>query len=133
MSALSMSSRMTLWRSITRKQVNLRRSTCHLCQYFLACFTTCWARFHLCEILELLQELCLYLDTDSVVITREPRQPNPPLGQFLRELKDELSDGGYIVEFVSGGSKNYGYKTKQGKVCCKVRRCSLHSEGHKYL
>ena len=45
---------------------------------FLTCFTACWARLHLYEVAELLQELCLYFDTDSKVITSEPGQPNPP-------------------------------------------------------
>lgn len=45
---------------------------------FLACFTACWARLHLYEVVELLQELCWYFDTDSKVITSEPGQPNPP-------------------------------------------------------
>lgn len=45
---------------------------------FLACFTARWARLHLYEVVELLQELCLYFDTDSKVITSEPGQPNLP-------------------------------------------------------
>lgn len=33
---------------------------------------------------------------------------------------DEFDDGDYIIEFVLGGLKNYGYVIKLGKVCCKV-------------
>ena len=36
---------------------------------FLTCFTACWARLHLYEVVEMLQELCLYFDTDFKVIT----------------------------------------------------------------
>ena len=32
----------------------------------------------------------------------------------------------YIVEFTSAGPMNYGYRTKNGKVCCKVRGFTLN-------
>ena len=38
-----------------------------------------------------------------------------------------------IVEFVSGGPKNYGYKTKNGKVECKVRGFRLNTDGKTQL
>ena len=41
--------------------------------------------------------------------------------------------GKSITEFVSGGPKNYGYKTKKGKVECKVRGFRLNSEGKSQL
>ena len=37
------------------------------------------------------------------------------------------------MEFVSGGPKNYGYKTKNGKVECKVRGFRLNSESKTQL
>jgi len=37
------------------------------------------------------------------------------------------------MEFVSGGPKNYGYKTKKGKIECKVRGFRLNSEGKTQL
>lgn len=52
---------------------------------FLTCFTAYWARLHLYEVVELLQELCLYFDTDSKVITSEPGQPNPPRDSWSRD------------------------------------------------
>ena len=36
-----------------------------------------------------------------------------------------------IVEFASGGPKNYGYLTNKGKQECKVHGISLNSEGSK--
>ena len=39
----------------------------------------------------------------------------------------------YIEEFVSGGPKNYGYTTKNGKVECKVRGFRLNWEGKNQL
>ena len=100
---------------------------------FVACFTTCWARLRLYEALDLLQERVVYFDTDSVVFRSLPDQPDPPLGDYLGDFKDELSTGDYIVEFASGGPKNYGYLTNEGKQECKVRGISLNSEGSKQL
>jgi len=100
---------------------------------FVACFTTCWARLRLYAALEQLQERVLYYDTDSVIYLEEPGQPSPVLGDYLGEFTTELDNDDYIVEFVSGGPKNYGYKTKKGHVECKVRGIRLNSEGKTQL
>jgi len=100
---------------------------------FVACFTTCWASLRLYEVLVLLGERVLYFDTDSVIYLEEPGQPNPSLGDYLREFTSELKADDYIVEFVPGGPKNYGYKTKSSKVECKVRGFRLKSEGKTQL
>ena len=100
---------------------------------FVACFTTCWARLKLYEALEQLQERVLYYDTDSVIYLEEPGQPSPVLGNYLGDFTSELDGDDYIVEFVSGGPKNYGYTTKKGKVECKVRGFRLNSEGKSQL
>ena len=100
---------------------------------FVACFTTCWARLKLYGALQLLGERCLYFDTDSVIFLSSPDDQDPPLGKYLGDLKDELDGNDYIVEFVSGGPTNYGYRTKNGKTCCKVRGFSLNSEAEGYL
>ena len=99
----------------------------------MACFTTCWAHLHLYNALDLLQERVLYFDTDSVIFRSLPGQPEPPLGSYLGDFKDELKEGDFIVEFASGGPKNYGYMTHNGKQECKVRGISLNSEGSKQL
>ena len=100
---------------------------------FVACFTTCWARLRLYEALQLLGERVLYYDTDYVIYLEEPGQPSPVLGDYLGEFTTELDNDNYIVEFVSGGPKNYGYKTKKGHVECKVRGFRLNSEGKTQL
>ena len=84
---------------------------------FVACFTTCWATLKLYGALQLLGERCLYFDTDSVIFFSSPDDQDPPLGKYLGDFKDELDRNDYIVEFVSGGPKNYGYRTKNGKTC----------------
>ena len=100
---------------------------------FVACFTTCWARLRLYAALEQLQVRVLYYDTDSVLYWTDENQSNPVLGDYLGEFTSELDDDDYIVEFVSGGPKNYGYKTKNGHVECKVRGFRLNSEGKSQL
>ena len=87
---------------------------------FVVCFTTCWAWLHLYEALDFLQDRVVYFDSDRVVFRRLTGQPDPPLGDYLGDFKDELSEGDYIVEFASGGPKNYGYLTHKGKQECKI-------------
>ena len=68
-----------------------------------------------------------------MIYRRKPGQPDIPLGDFLGDMTDELEDGSYITEFVSGGPKNYGYTTSTGKVCCKVRGFTLNVGGCQQL
>ena len=100
---------------------------------FVACFTTCWARLKLYDALDILQEQVLYKDTDSVVFLSAQGMPEPPLGDYLGDFKDELPPDDYIVEFASGGPKNYGYKTHKGKEDCKVQGITLNSLGKRYV
>lgn len=48
-------------------------------------------------------------------------------------MRNELDDGDYIVQFVSRGANNYRYLTKNGKIFCKLRGCSLNVRGSKQL
>ena len=57
----------------------------------------------------------------------------PPLGDFLGDFTDELDPGDHIIEFCSGGPKNYGYMTARGKTECKVRGFFLNAEGQAQL
>ena len=74
--------------------------------------------------LDLLQERVLYYDTDSVIYVHEPGKPEPPLGDYLGDLTDEL-DGDYITTFISGGPKNYAYVTNNDKRVTKIRGITL--------
>ena len=98
----------------------------------IAAFTTAYARLKLYDLLDLLQERVLYYDTDSVVYVHEPGKPDPPLGDYLGELTDELN-GGYITTFLSGGPKNYGYVTNTGEAMLKIRGISLTYDATKIL
>ena len=99
---------------------------------FIACFTTCWARLKLYSYLHTLGEQVLYYDTDSVIYTWKEGQPQIETGDYLGEMTDEL-DGDTIKTFVSGGAKNYGYKTVDGKYVCKVRGFTLNVRGRDKL
>ena len=59
--------------------------------------------------------------------------PEPPLGDYLGNFKDELPPDDYIVEFASGGPKNYGYKTHKCKEDCKVQGITPNSLGKRYV
>ena len=100
---------------------------------FIAAFTTCHARLKLYSYLEQLQQRVPYFDTDSVIYTVKPGQPDIPLGDYLGEMTDDLDHGDFIVEFTSAGPKNYGYKAHQGRVCCKVRGFTLNVRGSQQL
>ena len=94
---------------------------------FVAAFTTCHARLKLYSYLHTLQQQVLYFDTDSVIYSKEPGQSELPIGDFLGDLTNEVDHDDHIVDFTSGGPKNYGYRTANGKVECKVRGFSLGS------
>ena len=91
----------------------------------IAAFTTAYARLKLYGVLDQLQERVLYYDTDSVIFVSKPGEPEPPLGPYLGQLTNELKEG-YITTFVSGGLKNYCYKTSTDKVETKVRGITLN-------
>lgn len=54
---------------------------------FVACFTTCCARLHLYEALELLGKHCLYYDADSISFISRPGKTDPLLGDILSNSK----------------------------------------------
>ena len=64
--------------------------------------------------LQKLGEQVLYYDTDSVIYKWRDEQTEIETGDFLGDMKDELN-GDHIIEFVSGGPKNYAYRTAEKK------------------
>lgn len=99
---------------------------------FLATFTTCFARLKLYDLLDTLGERVIYFDTDSAIFLSRPGDVDPPTGDFLGDLTDELK-GSYITDFVSGGPKNYAYRTNKGKQKCKVKGFSLNFDNSQHL
>ncbi|XP_042324842.1 uncharacterized protein LOC121931305 [Sceloporus undulatus] len=92
----------------------------------IACFTTAYARLELYDVLDRLQDRCLYYDTDSVIFVSRQEDWKPPLGDFLGDLTSEIPANQYITEFVSSGPKSYGYKLSDGQVCMKVKGITLN-------
>ena len=106
-------------------------------------FTASWARIKLWCVMQQLGSRVLYTDTDSLVYIAEknPKETDPkepPLGDFLGELTDELCCKNvgcavgnhppgfhYMTEFVTGGPKNYAYKLNNGECECKIRGFTL--------
>jgi hypothetical protein len=91
----------------------------------IAAFTTAYARLKLYAVLDMLQERVLYYDTDSVNFVSKPDDPEPPTGSYLGQLTDELK-GDHITTFISGGPKNYCYRTNTNKVETKIRGIMLN-------
>lgn len=100
----------------------------------IAAYTTAQARLKLYSYLEHLGGRALYCDTDSVIyVTRNnPNEYEPPTGQMLGDLTDELScygEGSYIKSFVSGGPKFYSFIVKRPDMTesevCKVKGITL--------
>lgn len=95
---------------------------------YLATFTTCWARLKLYGLLDLTQEQTLYVDTDSIIFIDIDKRFSKklPIGNYLGELTNEIDpQDGYITHFISGGPKNYAYRTVSGRETCRVRGFSL--------
>ena len=104
---------------------------------FIAAIITAHARLLLYNVLDKLQDQVLYCDTDSPIYSHCPGQYDQPVGEGLGEFTDELvckevlcnvedCVGHYIVEFWSGGPKNYAYKVDNGHTVCKVRGFTLN-------
>ena len=92
----------------------------------IAAYTTTHARLKLYSYLECLGTRALYVDTDSVVFSVKDNEYEPPLGDYLGDLTDEVDAGKAIVHFVSGGPKNYAYKLSDDTEVCKVRGITLN-------
>ena len=96
----------------------------------IAAYTTAQARLKLYSYLQPLDRRVQYCDTDSIVFTTAPGQWEPPLGDYLGDLTNEVP-GNNITHFVTGGPKNYAYRlatqNKTGnKSVCKVRGITLN-------
>ena len=61
-----------------------------------------------------------------MIYVSSPGKYDPPIGDYLGELMNELKKGEHSVQFVSGGPKNYAYKTNRENEMCKVRGFTLH-------
>jgi hypothetical protein len=75
-------------------------------------YVTAGAKIHLYKYLDRLQQRALYCDTDSVTSIQPNDQPAVfEMGECLGSMPSELKPGIHIDEIVSGGPKNYAYRT----------------------
>jgi hypothetical protein len=100
---------------------------------YIAAATTALARMELFKYLDLLsfdegeKSNAYYVDTDSAFYTISGSQNPLPEGRHLGDLTNELQPGEFITHFVSGGPKNYAYRTNLNNECVKVKGFSLHA------
>lgn len=107
----------------------------------IAAYTTAHARLHLYNYLDKLQEKCLYYDTDSVFFVKSENDDGLPLGDYLGDLTDELSEYGdncFINEIVFSSEKSYAYTvvSENGEMkgtVCKVKGITLNHENSQHI
>jgi hypothetical protein len=93
---------------------------------YAAVFTTAYARIALYDVMYLVRDRLLYVDTDSLMFILSPHaSENLPMGHHLGELTNELKKGEVIVRFVSGGPKVYAYITNLGRCVVKIKGFKL--------
>ena len=92
----------------------------------LGCFVTAYGRLKLYSEMKKIGNNLLYFDTDSLIFIEKDGSYVPELGDYLGDFTSELNKDEYIEEFVSGGPKNYAYRTNKDKECIKVKGFSLN-------
>jgi len=96
------------WRLMAEEEIPNLRPTNEV----INAYVTEGARVHLYSYLDRPQERAIYFDTDNVVFV-QPRD-GPALvetGDNLGAMTSEMKTSEFIEKFVSGGLKNYAYKT----------------------
>jgi hypothetical protein len=93
----------------------------------IGAYLTTGARIKLYTYVDALKEREIYCDTDSVIYLEKCGQPPAgTCGDKLGDMTSELGSEEYIEEFVSGGPKNYAYKTSKKNTVYKVRGITLN-------
>ena len=95
---------------------------------FIGSFVTAGARIHFYAYHDKLQERAIYTDTDSVIyIQNDDEAPLIECGDKLGSMTNELQPGEFIDEFVSGGPKNYSYRSSTEQIPQRHRRLCVRS------
>jgi hypothetical protein len=98
----------------------------------IGAYVTAGARIHLYRYLDRLQERAIYCDRDSVIYVQPSEGPQlVETEDRLGDMTSELKPSERILEYVSGGPKNYSYRvidteTGRSKTVCKVRGITLN-------
>lgn len=61
-----------------------------------------------------------------MIYITKPGEVEPPTGDYLGDLTNELPPGNYIETFIGGGAKNYSYRLDNGEEICHVRGFTLN-------
>jgi hypothetical protein len=111
------------WRHADETDVPILRHTNDVVGSYVAA----GARLHLYSYHNKLKEHALYCDAESVIFLQQRNDAAlVKTGNCLGDMTSELKPSEYISEFVSGGPKNYTYKTVDTvtgakSTVCKVR------------
>ena len=84
----------------------------------IGAYVTAGARINLYSFLHRLRENAIDCDTDSDIFIQPRGKPwSIATGDSLGDMQSELKPSKFIVEFASGGPKNYAYRliTNEGK------------------
>ncbi|CAC5367889.1 unnamed protein product [Mytilus coruscus] len=109
---------------------------------YIALFTTAHARLKLYELLDILQERVLYMDTDSCIYNDDGseacKKVENMMGSKLGDLTDEIvskHNANHIKQFISAGPKDYSMKLDTEKLvsCCKGFRLNAEVEEKDYI
>lgn len=81
----------------------------------LASFVAAYGRLQLYGLLAELGPRALYFDTDSVIYREGEGDAPLPMGDYMGDLVSEIPAGLRMVEFCSGGPKNYAFLLEDEK------------------
>jgi hypothetical protein len=101
------------------EQQQKQKQTNDFANVVIGVFTTAYGRMELYRELDRLQDQVLYCDTDSIIYKYDENNTSHKQiapGEYLGQWKDELEDKygkNHIVQFVSGGPKNYAYRLER--------------------
>ena len=91
----------------------------------IASYVMTHAKLELYSYLEQLKDHALYCDTDSVIYKHIVGEYNPPLGEFVGGMTDELG-GSHITVYISNGPKKLCNRTADGNQIVKVKGFTLN-------
>lgn len=70
---------------------------------------------------------------DSIIFLSTSYSYIPKLGDYLGNFTSELDKDDCIIEFVSGGPKNYGYRTVKENKVIKVKGFTLNNSANESI
>jgi hypothetical protein len=94
---------------------------------FLKYFVTCYGRMRSNEELFKIDDRVLSFDTDSIIFISKENHYGPESADYLGEFTNEIKSDYYKEDFVSAGSKNYGYKINNGQTSFKIKGFGVKS------